>query len=189
MCLAAEYQSRGTPLSAAEIKRLNTGELRKMHPTEQLAAFSYEPHEYPQLKGQLSDQYKAVAQTICLNAFEAFTAEALAAMGNLAVREKLYAHIDALQPTTPRVGERDGERGGERGGCNASGCGASESNGKDTELPAWLEARISKHGVPFYRYAPLREDDESEDELCQYERQNLANIAANRKKLEELGLL
>lgn len=56
LCLAEGYQARETPLNAAEIKRLNTGELRKLHPTEQLACFSFQQHEYPQFKGGLHEQ-------------------------------------------------------------------------------------------------------------------------------------
>ena len=56
LCLASEHEAKTTPLSAAEIKRLHMGELRKLHPTEQLASFSYEPHEYPQCKGGLNEQ-------------------------------------------------------------------------------------------------------------------------------------
>ena len=56
-------------------------------------------------------------------------------------------------------------------------------------LPAWLEARVSKHDVPFYKYTPLREAEDPEDDLCEYEKWINANIAANREKLAELGLL
>ena len=56
LCLAKEHESRTTPLSVAEIKQLHMGELRKLHPTEQLASFSFEPHEYPQFKGGLNEQ-------------------------------------------------------------------------------------------------------------------------------------
>jgi len=38
LCEAAEYSTRVTPLSVAEIKHLSTGELRRLHPTELLAA-------------------------------------------------------------------------------------------------------------------------------------------------------
>ena len=46
-----------------------------------------------------------------------------------------------------------------------------------------------KHGVPFYKYVLLPEADDPEEDLCEYEQRTQANIAANRKKLEELGLL
>ena len=177
LCLAEEHQQRETPLSAAEVKRLHAGGLRKLHPTEQLASFSFEPHEYPQFKGALNEQYKSVAQTICLNVFEAFTAEALAALGKPGVRDKLYAQLDGMGITA--------HRGGDAGG-NAHAC----DGGTDAAaLPAWLEARVSKCGVPFHKYAPLREADDPEDDLSEYEKANHANIEANRKKLEELGLL
>ena len=39
------------------------------------------------------------------------------------------------------------------------------------------------------KYVPLREAEDPADDLCEYEKQNQANIAANRQKLEALGLL
>lgn len=60
LCIAEEHQQRETPLTASQIKRLNSGEIRKLHPTELLAAFSFQPHEYPQLIGGISAQ---VAET------------------------------------------------------------------------------------------------------------------------------
>ena len=75
---------------------------------------------------------------------------------------------------------------GHSAGGNAHAC----DGGTDAAaLPAWLEARVSKCGVPFHKYAPLREADDPEDDLSEYEKANHANIEANRKKLEELGLL
>ena len=61
LCEAAEYSTRETPLSVSEIKHLGTGELRKLHPTELLAAFSFGQHELPQLTGSLNCQYAAEA--------------------------------------------------------------------------------------------------------------------------------
>jgi site-specific DNA-cytosine methylase len=61
LCEAAEYSTRETPLSVAEIKHLSTGELRRLHPTELLAAFSFGQHELPQLMGPLGSQYAAEA--------------------------------------------------------------------------------------------------------------------------------
>ena len=98
-------------------------------------------------------------------------------MGKPEVRNKLYARLDGMG--------MDAHRSYGSGGDGDGATGTSPGTG---ELPGWLEARISKHGVPFYKYV-LREADEPEDELCEYEKQTLANIAANRRKFEELGLL
>ena len=113
-----------------------------------------------------------MAQTICLNVFEAFTAEALAALGKPQVRDRLYGRLDAM-------GIHAHREGGMQPGVDAN----------VDALPSWLEARVSKHGVPFYKYVLLPEADDPEEDLCEYEQRTQANIAANRKKLEELGLL
>jgi len=182
LCVAERYRDHETPLSVAEIKTLAAGELRKLHPTEQLAAFSFAPHEFPQFRGDLSAQYTAVAQTICLNVFEAFAAEALAAMGKPCARDALYTRLDAMHLTAHRQPYHVGGSGQ-----------SSEDGSENAALPGWLEARVSKLGVPFCKYVPLREADDTgddpADDLCEYEKQNLANIESNRKKLEELGLL
>jgi hypothetical protein len=52
----------------AEIKHLSTGELRRLHPTELLAAFSFSQHELPQLMGSLGSQYAAEAAIAFANA-------------------------------------------------------------------------------------------------------------------------
>lgn len=135
----------------------------------------------------LSSRYTAVAQTICLNVFEAFTAEALAAMGQPAVRDRLYKRLDSMGITAHR--SCSGGVSGDDDGKGVSGDDDGEAGDGGGELPSWLEARISKHGVPFHKYVLLREADDPEDDLCEFEKQTLANIAANRKKLQELGLL
>ena len=172
LCLAEHHKSRSVPLSIPQIKQLHAGELRKLHPTELLAAFSYQPHEYPQLKGGLNEQYTAVAQTICPNVFEAFTAEALAALGKPQVRDRLYERLDAMGIHAHRESSVQ-----------------ADVDANVDALPNWLEARVSKHGVPFYKYVLLPEAEDPDEDLCEYEQQTQANIAANRKKLEELGLL
>ena len=84
-----------------------------------------------------------------------------------------------------------GGGGGGNGGGGGSGIGGQlgDFHNEVNALPDWLEARVSKHGVPFYKYILLREAEDPEDDVCEYEKQTLANIAENRKKLEELGLL
>ena len=123
-----------------------------------------------------------------MNVFEAFTVEALAALGKPDARERLYTRLDSEGITAHR--SWGGGSGGGSGAANGGGAGEQGYvYGNVDALPNWLEARVSKHGVPFYKYAPLREADDPEDDLCEYEKQNQANIEANRRKLDELGLL
>ena len=102
--------------------------------------------------------------------FDAFTAEALAAMEKPDMRQALYARLDGMGCTTHR---------------------GSDSGGGANALPTFLEAQVSKLGVPFHRYRPLSEAEVGgdEDELCEYDREKQASIAENRQKLQELGLL
>ena len=72
---------------------MSYGEVRRMHPDELLASFSFKPHEMPRLVGSHLEQYSAVCQTVCVNVFEAFAAEALAAMGKPQPREQLRCSL------------------------------------------------------------------------------------------------
>ena len=62
--------------------------MRKLHPDEILESFSYKRDERPRFNVSLTEQYKMVSQTICLNVFEAVAAEALHAMGKTAPRAR-----------------------------------------------------------------------------------------------------
>ena len=83
------------------------------------------------------------------------------------MRQALYARLDGMGCTTHRGSD--------------SGAGADA-------LPSFLEAQVSKLGVPFYRYRPLSEAEVGADE-DEYDRDEQARIAENRQKLEELGLV
>ena len=93
------------PLTAGQVRLCSYGDVRKLHPDELLAAFSFKPHEMPRLTGGLAAQYEAVCQTVCVNVFEAVAAEVLAAIGKPQPREALYARLRAegvcLDTTTP----------------------------------------------------------------------------------------
>jgi len=93
-----------------------------------------------------------------LNVFEAFTAEALAAMEKPDMRQALYARLDGMGCTTHR---------------------GSDSGASADALPSFLEAQVSKLGVPFYRYRPLSEAEVGADE-DEYDRDEQARIAENR---------
>lgn len=181
LCVSRAFETRETPLTVHEIKELNTGDLRKLHPDEILASFSFRPEERPRLVGTLQVQYTAVAQTICLNVFEAFTVEVLAAIGKPGPRDRLYASLE-----DPAVCRGTTSLGG-----SSSTSGSSSSSARHTGPPCWLEPRLSKLGVPFAKYMPLRGTDDDllpEDSLSEYEKQNLASIEHNRSILVELGL-
>jgi len=79
------------------------------------------------------------------------------------MRQALYARLDGMGCTTHR--------------------GSDSGAGADT-LPSFLEAQVSKLGVPFYRYRPLSEAEAEvggdEDEQCEYDRDEQARIAENR---------
>ncbi len=75
------------------------------------------------------------------------------------MRQALYARLDGMGCTTHR--------------------GSDSGAGADT-LPSFLEAQVSKLGVPFYRYRPLSEAEVDEDEQCEYDRDEQARIAENR---------
>jgi hypothetical protein len=130
--------------------------------------------------GPLQVQYTAVAQTICLNVFEAFTVEVLAAIGKPGPRDRLYASLE-----DPAVCRGTTSLGG-----SSSSSGSSSSCAGHTDPPCWLKPRLSKHGVPLDKYMPLRSTDDllREDSLSEYEKQNLASIEHNRSILVELGL-
>ena len=182
LCVAEHFKDRELPLTPAQVRQLDYGHLRRrparhllprdlcalhtppvnrLHPMEQLASFSYEAHEQPQLRGRLTAQYAAVAQTICLNIFEAFQAEVLAAIGKPSVRTELYERLDRMGVTAHR----------------SSGSGS------------WLETRVSRTGVPFYKYLNLKEFDDPADELSEYELWVQENIRENKRLLEKLGLV
>ena len=93
MALSPKFDSLERPLLPAEVKKLHFGEVRKLHPDEILASMSFKAHELPRLSGRLSEQHEAVCQTVCVNVFEAFAAEALVAMGYTAPRERLLQSL------------------------------------------------------------------------------------------------
>ena len=87
LCIKPELASLTRPLNIKELKDLNFGEVRALHPDEILATFSFRRDELPRFVGELTKQWEMACQTICLNVFEAFGAEALAAMGISAPKE------------------------------------------------------------------------------------------------------
>ena len=86
-----------TKLTPQQLRALSNGEVRRLHPDELLASFSFRPQEMPRLCGNDAEQYAAVCQTVCVNVFEAFAAEALAAMGKREPREVLRRSLPEWQ--------------------------------------------------------------------------------------------
>ncbi len=165
VCVKQQYDTREAALALDDIKKLHYGELRKLHPDELLASFSFRQDEMPRLMGNWTEQYNQVCQTICLNVFEAFSAEALAALGKYEPREQLYARLDGMGVEAHRIG----------------------TPASDDAAPDWLDARYSKHGVRFEKYVlGSTVKLHPEDDLCDYERQNRQNQERNRIFLEEL---
>lgn len=124
------------------MSRLHRGDVRKLHPDEILASFSFKPHEMPRFAGKLNSQYTAVCQTVCVNVVEALAAEALAAMGKHGPRDELRRRL-----TGAGMGRADAADVGD----NAVDEG---------ELPPWLERRTSAHGVMYHKYVALAAMDE-----------------------------
>lgn len=138
------YDALEKPLPFSEARRLHFGDVRKLHPDEILASLSFKPHELPRLVGSLHDQYSLACQTVCVNVFEAFAAEALAAMGKPGPRDKLRQSVEA----------------------GLVGASADWSERQSDERN-WLWAKTSIHGVPYEEYyaMALEQDLLEEDEL------------------------
>lgn len=138
------------------MRQLQFGEVRKLHPDELLASLSFQQHELPRLSGSWNEQYSKVCQTICVNVFEAFAAEALAAMGLTAPRDALRRQVTADQARSNAQAS---------GGAAAAGHGDEPGvDGLDPgEVHAWLdqledlEPRSSPQSLPYEKYKPLKD--------------------------------
>lgn len=100
IAFSPRFDAQTTKLTSQQLRALSSGEVRRLHPDELLASFSFRPHEMPRLRGNDAEQYAAVCQTVCVNVFEAFAAEALAAMGKSEPREQLKRSLPDWQHTT-----------------------------------------------------------------------------------------
>ena len=182
ICTNPRFANTERPLSQSELLSLDVfGDVRKLHPDEILASFSYRQHELPRLVGSLADQYKMVSQTICLkcvamesshggpivasrcvigptcmcastlcSVFEAFTAEALHAMGITAPRTRLHERLQQEYPGIEKA---------------------------KTELE---ERRDKTSGIEYTKYKTLTIDPLDEDQLSEYELARLRTMEANR---------
>jgi len=159
VCLNPKFTGQRTPLTKKQLGELAFGDVRKLHPVELLASFSFKQTEFPVLSGALHDQYSAVCQTVCVNVFEVFTAQALDAMG---ITEPLRALRERRShETTHRPGD-----------------------GYDiVERTSKLGVPYLKFVFRNKQWEPLEED-----ELSEYERQRHAQIDENQRMRTTLGL-
>ena len=109
--------------------------------------------------------------------FEAFTAEALAAMGKPEARELLYRRLDEKGVTAHRT----------QAMVAADGAADDASLELASASCVWLESRKSRLDVPYEKYKPLRGAILfEEDVVCEYEKSAQERRAENTRFFDSL---